>query len=140
MNRWVKLILICVLSIAAAFGVRLYISGSKAFSVSYSTIIDKAQSGQVTNVTIVGTTMTGHYTDGTLFRTTIPANYNSLLDVLNSQGVNITIKDQNSSAWLSALINLAPLILLLLFWPAYLGILLFLVFRIYRNTSPKKPY
>lgn len=83
--------------------------------------------------------MSGNYASGEQFHTSIPANYNNLLDGLNSHGVNITIKDQNSNVWLSALINLAPFILLLLFCPAYLGILLFLVYRIYRNTSPKSP-
>jgi hypothetical protein len=52
MNRWAKLILICVLSLAAALSVHMYIGGPKALSVSYSAVLDKAQVGQVTDVTI----------------------------------------------------------------------------------------
>jgi cell division protease FtsH len=88
--------------------------------VTYSDLLSKANEGKVTDVTIDGSTLVGHYTNKDQFHTTIPPNYNSLLDVLNSHNVNIAIKDQNSSVWLSALINIAPfavLILVLLFAP-----------------------
>ena len=84
--------------------------------VTYSDLLARANEGKVTDVTIDGTTLVGHYTSKDQFHTTIPANYNNLLDVLNSHGVNITIKDQNSSAWLSALINIAPFAVLILIW------------------------
>jgi cell division protease FtsH len=62
-----------------------------------------------------GVQATGTYKDskdGT-FSTTIPANYPDLYKDLRSHGVNVSIKDQSSSLWVSMLLNLLPIAVLL---------------------------
>jgi cell division protease FtsH len=64
-----------------------------------------------------GSEVTGHWKDDkTQFHTTVPANYPDMYKTLRDHGVNITIKDQNSNAWLGFLIQLAPFALLLGLW------------------------
>ena len=85
-------------------------------AVTFSDLLAKADEGKVADVTIDGTTLVGHYTNKDQFRTVIPANYPDMYKILNDHGVAITIKDPNSNAWLSALINIAPFALLFGLW------------------------
>ena len=85
-------------------------------AVTFSDLLAKADEGKVADVTIDGTTLVGHYTNKDQFRTIIPANYPDMYKILNDHGVAITIKDPNSNAWLSALINIAPFALLFGLW------------------------
>jgi cell division protease FtsH len=88
----------------------------KETTVTFTDLLGKADEGKVTDVTIDGTTLVGHYINKDQFRTTIPANYPDMYKSLRDHDVNITIKDPNSNAWVSALINIAPFILLLGLW------------------------
>jgi len=88
----------------------------KETPVTFTELLAKASDGKVADVTIDGQTLVGHYTNKDQFHTNVPANYPNLYDVLSSHGVNITIKDPNSNAWVSALINIAPFILLIGLW------------------------
>ncbi len=90
--------------------------GPKETPVSYSDVLNKAQTGQVKDVTIDQQTLTGRYSDNSAFRTTIPANDPEMYTIFRSHGVNISNKDQNSNQWLNVLISVAPFALLLGLW------------------------
>ena len=86
-------------------------------SISLTDLLNRADEGKVADVVVNGAEVTGHFRDDkTQFHTTIPANYPDMYKTLHDHGVNITIKDQNSNAWLSLLIQLAPFALLLGLW------------------------
>ena len=83
-------------------------------NVSLSQLQNDADMNKVADVTVNGTEVTGHYKDDKdLFHTTIPANYPDLYKDLREHGVSVTIKDQNVNPWIGALIQLAPVALLL---------------------------
>jgi len=86
-------------------------------NISLTQLLNDADQGKVAEVTVNGSEVTGHYRDDkNQFHTTIPANYPDMYKTLRDHGVNITIKDQNSNAWLGFLIQLAPFALLLGLW------------------------
>jgi len=89
----------------------------KEKEISFSEFLQDAQQGQVTDVTINGNDAHGTLrTDKEGFHTTIPSNYPHLYDLLDQNKVRVTIKDSNSSAWWSILINVAPLLILVGLW------------------------
>jgi len=89
----------------------------KDHEISFSEFLQDAQQGQVADVTINGSDVRGTLrTDKEAFHTIIPANYPHLYDVLDTNKVKVTIKDSNSSAWWSILINVAPLLILVALW------------------------
>jgi cell division protease FtsH len=86
-------------------------------NISLSQLLTDADQGKIAEVTFNGSEVTGHYRDDkTQFHTIVPANYPDMYKTLRDHGVNITIKDQNSNAWLGFLIQLAPFALLLGLW------------------------
>jgi cell division protease FtsH len=89
---------------------------AKETVVSYSDMINKAQAGQIKDGTVDGTTLVGHLTNNDQFRTIISANDPEMWTIFRAHGVNITNKDQNSSFWVSALINVAPFALMIGIW------------------------
>jgi cell division protease FtsH len=109
-----------VLVIAGAICLFTYVSkgmgGPKETPVTYSDLVTKAQAGQVKDVTIDGNSVSGHYTDNGAFHTTKPDNDSGLYPILESHGVNISVKDQNSNVWVNTLISIAPFALLLGLW------------------------
>ena len=118
LNSTVKQILIWVFMITCLVCLWQFVarttSTGKDKNVSLSQLQNDADQGKIADVTVNGTEVTGHYKDDKdLFHTTIPANYPDLYKNLREHGVSITIKDQNVSPWIGALINLAPVALLL---------------------------
>jgi len=90
---------------------------SQEKNISLTQLLNDADQGKISEVTVNGAEVTGKYRDGNVqFHTTIPANYPDMYKTLRDHGVNITIKDQNSNAWLGFLIQLAPFALLLGLW------------------------
>jgi cell division protease FtsH len=87
-------------------------------NISLTTLLNDADQGKISEVTVNGSEVIAKYRgdDKTQFHTTIPANYPDMYKTLRDHGVNITIKDQNSNAWLGFLIQLAPFALLLGLW------------------------
>jgi cell division protease FtsH len=86
-------------------------------NISLTQLLNDADQGKVAEVLVNGSEVTGHWKDDkTQFHTTVPANYPDMYKTLRDHGVNITIKDQNSNAWLGFLIQLAPFALLLGLW------------------------
>jgi cell division protease FtsH len=121
LNSTVKQILIWVFMITClVFLWQFVVKGTGAGqekNISLTQLLNDADQGKVAEVTVNGSEVTGHYRDDkNQFHTTIPANYPDMYKTLRDHGVNITIKDQNSNAWLGFLIQLAPFALLLGLW------------------------
>jgi cell division protease FtsH len=122
LNSTVKQILIWVFMITClVFLWQFVVKGTGAGqekNISLTQLLNDADQGKVAEVTVNGSEVTGHYRDDpkNQFHTTIPANYPDMYKTLREHGVNITIKDQNSNAWLGFLIQLAPFALLLGLW------------------------
>ncbi|QHS53753.1 ATP-dependent zinc metalloprotease FtsH [Edaphobacter sp. 12200R-103] len=121
MNSTVKQILIWVFMITCLvflwqFVVKGTGSGQEK-NISLTQLLNDADQGKVADVMVNGSEVTGHWKDDKAqFHTTIPANYPDMYKTLRDHGVNISIKDQNSNAWLGFLIQLAPFALLLGLW------------------------
>jgi cell division protease FtsH len=121
LNSTVKQILIWVFMAAClVFLWQFVVKGTGASqekNISLTQLLNDADQGKISEVTVNGTEVTGKYRDGNVqFHTTIPGNYPDMYKTLRDHGVNITIKDQNSNAWLGFLIQLAPFALLLGLW------------------------
>src|ERR1700730_3273524 len=122
LNSTVKQILIWVFMITClVFLWQVVVKGTGASqekNISLTQLLNDADQGKVAEVTVNGSEVTGHYRDTpkNQSHTTIPANYPDMYKTLREHGVNITIKDQNSNAWLGFLIQLAPFALLLGLW------------------------
>ncbi|RSL16033.1 cell division protease FtsH [Edaphobacter aggregans] len=121
MNSTVKQILIWVfMATCLVFLWQFVVKGtgtSQEKNISLTQLLNDADQGKISEVTVNGAEVTGKYREGSVqFHTTIPGNYPDMYKTLRDHGVNITIKDQNSNAWLGFLIQLAPFALLLGLW------------------------
>jgi len=119
LNSTVKQILIWVFMITCLVCLWQFVKGTSSGpdkGISLTQLLNDTDQGKVTEVTVNGEQVTGHYTDKTQFHTTIPTNYPDMYKTLRDHGVNVNIKDQNSNAWLSILIQFAPFVLLLGLW------------------------
>ncbi len=86
-------------------------------AISLTTFLNDADAGKILEANVDGSEVKGKYRDSNAqFHLTVPANYPDMYKTLRDHGVNVTIKDQNSNAWLSFLIQLAPFALLLGLW------------------------
>ncbi len=121
MNSTVKQLLMWVLVITGAIGLFIYVSkgmgGPKPSVVSYTDLLDKAQTGQVKTATVDGSTVTGQYANNDAYTTTKPENDQRFWDIMTSKnGVHVTVKDANSNVWWNTLISILPFALLLGLW------------------------
>ncbi|HEU4983592.1 MAG TPA: ATP-dependent zinc metalloprotease FtsH [Acidobacteriaceae bacterium] len=121
MNSTVKQIIFWVFIFACLIVLwRVFQTGTgsgKEKEISFSEFLQDAQQGQITDVTITGSDAKGALKSGKeTFHTVIPANYPKLYDVLDQNHVKVTIKDSQSSAWWTILINLGPILLLVALW------------------------
>jgi cell division protease FtsH len=122
LNSTVKQILIWVFMIAClVFLWQFVVKGngtSQTKDISLTQLLNDADAGKIADVIVNSSEVTGHYRDDpkNQFHTTIPGNYPDMYKTLREHGVNITIKDQNSNAWVGFLIQLAPFALLLGLW------------------------
>ena len=117
LNSTVKTVLIWVLMIGCLVSfwqvVARSTGGGHDSAISLTQLQDNADKGRVSEVTVNGTEVTGKYKDSKeTFHTTIPSNYPDLYKNLHDKGVNVTIKDQANNFWLSAIISLAPVLLI----------------------------
>ncbi|HOQ46602.1 MAG TPA: ATP-dependent zinc metalloprotease FtsH [Bryobacteraceae bacterium] len=85
--------------------------------LTFTQFVNDVKAGKVQSVTISGMEVNGTYKDdnGGL-HVLIPANYPDIITLLQESGVNINIKETNTSSWVGVLINAVPFILLLAFW------------------------
>ena len=86
--------------------------------LTFSEFVNDVKAGKVRSVTVTGMEVHGVYKDdnNTALHTLIPANYPDIYTLLQSNGVNIDIKESSSGGWFSVLVNAVPFILLLGFW------------------------
>ena len=121
MNSTVKQIIFWVFIFACLIVLwRVFQTGTgsgKEKQISFSEFMQDAQQGQIGNVTISGTEAHGSLkSEKEGFATNIPENYPHLYDLLDQNHVKVTIKPNQSSAWWSILINVAPLLILVALW------------------------
>jgi cell division protease FtsH len=85
--------------------------------LSFTQFVKDVTDKKVQAVTITGMEVHGNYKDdnGGL-HVLIPANYPDIFKLLQDSGVNVEIKEANSSNWVSVIINTVPFLLLLAFW------------------------
>jgi cell division protease FtsH len=88
-----------------------------ATSLPISDLLDKAESGQVSDVTLQGNGIYGHLTDGSNFFTYSP-NYPGLIDKLRSNNIKIDAMpvDNRVNSLLGVLLSAFPIILLCAGW------------------------
>ncbi len=84
-------------------------------NLAYSTFLEKVDSGEITSVTIQGQNITGN-ADGQKYTTYAP-NDNTLVDRLNSRGVQITAApEEEGSLLMATLLSWFPMLLLIGVW------------------------
>ncbi len=85
--------------------------------LTFTQFVNDVKAGKVQSVTINGMEVQGQYKDdnGGL-HVLIPANYPNIYTLLQDNGVNIDIKETNTSSWVGLLVNAIPFILLIAFW------------------------
>ena len=87
-------------------------------TIIFTDFIREVEAGKVRKVTISGGVyVEGEYKDNsTVLRTLIPANYVDIYKILQDHSVDIEIREDSGTGWVSVLINASPFILLLAFW------------------------
>ena len=83
--------------------------------LTFSQFMNDVEANRVEKVTVNGTAIQGNYKGGENFRTVAPQ-YDDLVKILREHAVDIVVKDQNRSPWLSILLSWFPILLLVLFW------------------------
>ncbi|WP_263411553.1 ATP-dependent zinc metalloprotease FtsH [Terriglobus tenax] len=121
MNSTVKTVLIWVFMITCLVILWQFVVKGTGMghdtTISLSQMLNDSEQGKISDVTINGTEVTGHYRDNKdQFHTTIPANYPDMYKSMRDHGVAITVKDQQSNAWLGLLIQIAPFALIISLW------------------------
>jgi cell division protease FtsH len=80
---------------------------------SFTEFMNDVEAGKVKSVTITEGEVHGTYRESTdTLKAQIPKNYPDIYKVLREKGVNVDIKEANSSGWVSLLVNFLPFILL----------------------------
>ena len=90
-------------------------SGEKIETISFSQFMDEVEEGNIEEITATGQKIEGQANSGK-FQTTIPQDYPKVFDLLTSQGVTVTVKDQTSLGFWSMFWRIAPLVLIVFFW------------------------
>ena len=120
MNAAVKNIIFWVLMIATALLLFLVVNSRREGRVdqpSFTQFMEEVENGNVREVTLIGHNIRGKYKkDNTNFSTTTPSDYPDLINALREQGVNITVKDDTGSSWVTWIANGIPLLLILGLW------------------------
>jgi len=81
--------------------------------LSFTGFLNEVEAGKVKSVTITDGEVRGTYRESTdTLRAQIPKNYPDIYKLLREKGVNVDIKEANSSGWVSLLVNFLPFILL----------------------------
>ena len=118
MNSTVKSILFWVFILACLVLlwqiVQKSTNNGKDQEISFSTFMDDARQGQVSEVTITNSTVQGKFRNGkdAAFHTTVPANYPDMFKTLQDNKVSITVKDTQGSSWLPILLQLSPILII----------------------------
>ncbi|HTK95326.1 MAG TPA: ATP-dependent zinc metalloprotease FtsH, partial [Terriglobales bacterium] len=122
MNSTVKTILFWLVILASCVVlwqvVKAGSAGPKEVEISYSEFVSQVQQGNVESVTINGSLAQGKYRNNKneVFRTTILPQDQDLVKILRDKNVVVNVKDVQSGAWATWLIQLSPLILFGALW------------------------
>ncbi len=109
---WVVIIMGAVLLYAVVYNQKAKVEQP----ISFSQFLNEINGSRVKSVTIAGNEVRGEFKDGVGLKTLIPTNFPDIYKMLSEKGVNVEIKEANSSHWVSVLINAIPFVLLLAFW------------------------
>jgi len=118
-NKYVRNLLVwaLILVVVLYLVLPLYHQRAPREEISYSEFIDKARSGQVSQVTVSDESVSGSLKDGRSFRTYIPSGDASYIDLLQSKGVTITVEPRSrTSMWPNLLTTMLPFIVLVGLW------------------------
>jgi cell division protease FtsH len=118
-NKYVRNLLVwaLILVVVLYLVLPLYHQRPQREEISYSEFIDKARSGQVSQVTVSDESVSGTLKDGRTFRTYIPSGDSSYIDTLQSHGVTITVEPRSrTSMWPNLLTTMLPFIVLVGLW------------------------
>lgn len=120
MNSAVKNIIFWVLMVALTILVWAVVKSNTVDHVAdltFTGFMTEVNNGNVKDVTIAGTDATGTFKkDSGKFKTTVPANYPDLYKALQDKSVNVTLKDNSGSNWMTWVANGLPMVLLLGLW------------------------
>ncbi|HEV2234324.1 MAG TPA: ATP-dependent zinc metalloprotease FtsH [Terriglobia bacterium] len=120
MNSAVKNIIFWVLMVALTILVWAVVKSNSVDHVAdltFTGFMTEVNNSNVKDVTIAGTDATGTFKkDGAKFKTTVPANYPDLYKTLQDKSVNVTLKDNSGSNWMTWVANGLPMVLLLGLW------------------------
>ncbi len=109
----VALILVVVLY----FMLPLYHPHPPLQEIAYSDFLDRARSGHIVQVTIGSEAVSGKLKDGRPFRVYVPTGDTSYTQLLQANGVTITVEPQSrSSLWPSLLTMMLPFLVLVGLW------------------------
>jgi len=119
-NSAVKNIIFWVLMVALTILVWAVVKSNTVDHVAdltFTGFMTEVNNGNVKDVTIAGTDATGTFKkDSGKFKTTVPANYPDLYKALQDKSVNVTLKDNSGSNWMTWVANGLPMVLLLGLW------------------------
>jgi cell division protease FtsH len=86
-------------------------------ALNFSEFLNEVENGNIKSVSINGNQVKGDFASGRdAFHTVVPANYPKLYDMLSDKKVQMDFQDNNSSSWVSILVNASPFLLLIGFW------------------------
>jgi cell division protease FtsH len=92
-------------------------TGERVRELTYTEFTTEVNKDNVRDVTIAGGDVTGTFKkDNSHFKTTIPSNYPDLYKTLQDKNVNVIIKDNSGSSWMTWVANGLPMILILGLW------------------------
>ena len=95
----------------------LYRPHTPSQEIAYSDFLDRARRGQIVQVTIGGEAISGQLKDGRPFRAYVPTGDTSYAQLLQANGVTITVEPPSrSSLWSSLLMTLLPFLVLVGLW------------------------
>jgi cell division protease FtsH len=86
-------------------------------ALNFSEFLNEVENGNIKSVSLNGNQVKGDFATGRdSFHTVVPANYPKLYDMLSEKKVQMDFQDNNSSSWVSILVNASPFLLLIGFW------------------------
>ena len=110
---WVVIIMVVVL----LWTVVLTTKSRPDAQPSFSQLMNDVEQKKVKTVTITGNDLHGTYAGSNEeFHAVVPQNYPKMIDELSANGVDIKYGKENTSSWVSILIQAIPFVLLLAFW------------------------
>jgi len=118
-NKGLRNLLGVVLILVVVFYLMLplYRPHTPSQEIAYSDFLDRARSGQIVQVTIGSEAVSGQLKDGRPFRVYVPTGDTSYTQLLQANGVTITVEPQSRfSLWPSLLTTMLPFLVLVGLW------------------------